>query len=396
MRKPIRSLILAAAVAAALAAGLYLGGHPTLLPDPLQEAFVEENASLPSEAADLIKDNYVKNVTDSRLRDGAVRGMVDSLGDRFSHYFSPRENALFRESVGGAFSGVGMTVIQHRRGLLVTGVFRQTPAARAGVRPGQFITAVNGKSIAGESSDLATARIKGKPGTFVSITVVDRRNRRRRVLRLRRERIKVPVVAGKLRRADGRRLGVVSVSSFASGVHGELQGELSRLKRRGAEGFVVDLRQNGGGLLDEAVLVSSLFVPKGVIVSTKGRVRPRRVLRATGGAIVRQPVVVLVDRGTASASEIVTAALNERIGAKVVGRRTFGKGVFGEIFDLPNDGALDLTLGNYYTPKGENLAGKGITPDVQATDDPRTDRDEALERALGVLAGEAGGKPRNG
>jgi carboxyl-terminal processing protease len=396
MSKPIRTLIAVAVLAAALAAGLYLGGHPGDLPDPLRDAFVEENAALPSDAADLIDDNYAKKVSASQLRDGALRGMVDSLHDRFSHYFSPRENSLFRESVGGEFSGVGMTVIQHRRGLLVTGVYKGTPASRAKIRPGQLITTVNGKSIAGESSDLATARIKGKPGTFVSITVADRNGHQRRVLRLRRERIKIPVVAGKLRRVGAKRLGVVSIAAFASGVHGELQGELSRLQKRGARGFVVDLRQNGGGLLDEAVLVSSLFVPNGVIVSTKGRTRPRRVLHATGGAIVRQPVVVLVDRGTASASEIVTAALKERIGAKVVGRRTFGKGVFGQIFDLPNNGALDLTLGNYYTPKGENLGGKGITPDVRAADNPDTRRDEGLERALGVLAGEVNGEPRHG
>ena len=396
MSKPIRTMIAAAALAAALVAGLYLGGHPGDLPDPLRDAFVDENASLPSDAADLINDNYAKKVPEGRLQDGALRGMVDSLHDRFSHYFSPHENSLFRESVGGEFSGVGMTVVQHPRGLLVTGVYKGTPAARAKIRPGQLITAVNGNSIAGEPSDLATARIKGKEGTLVSITVADRKGHRRRVLRLRRERIKVPVVAGKMQTVGGKRLGIVAIASFASGVHGELQNELTRLETRGAKGFIVDLRQNGGGLLDEAVLVSSLFVPKGVIVSTKGRTRPRQVLHATGGAIVHEPVVVLVDRGTASASEIVTAALKERIGAKVVGRRTFGKGVFGQIFDLPNNGALDLTLGNYYTPNGENLGGKGITPDVRAADNPNTRRDEALDRALAVLAGEVSGKRRHG
>jgi carboxyl-terminal processing protease len=396
MSKPIRILTAIVALAVALVVGLYLGGHPGDLPGPVRDAFVDENASLPSDAADLIQDNYAKKVSSSQLQNGALRGMVDSLDDRFSHYFSPRENALFRESVGGEFSGVGMTVVQHRRGLLVTGVYRGTPASRAKIRPGQVITAVNGKSIAGESSDLATARIKGKSGTFVTLTVVNRKGGRRRVLRLRRARIKVPLVAGRLRTVAGRRLGVVTIASFGSGVHGELQGLLTRLRKRGAKGFVVDLRQNGGGLLDEAVLVSSLFVRDGVIVSTKGRTRPRRVLRATGGAIVKQPVVVLVDGGTASASEIVTAALEERIGAKVVGRRTFGKGVFGQIFDLPNDGALDLTLGNYYTPNGENLGGKGIAPDVRAADNPDTRRDEALARGLAVLAAEVRGKQHQG
>ena len=388
MQGVIRIVAAVAALAVVLAGGLYLGGHPDRLPDPVRDVFVDENAALPADAADLIKDNYARKVPDSKLRDGSLRGMVQALNDRFSHYFSPRENRLFRESVGGEFSGVGMTVVQHRRGLLVSGVYRNTPAARAGIRPGQLIVAVNGKSIAGESSDLATARIKGKEGTFVTLTVTNRDGSHRRELRIRRERIKVPVVSGKLRKLGATKLGVVNIASFTSGVHAELQQQLMRLLRKGARGFVVDLRQDGGGLLEEAVLVSSLFIPNGVIVSTKGRTRPRSVLHAVGGAIVNQPVVVLVDHGTASASEIVTAALEERLGAKVVGRRTFGKGVFGQIFDLPNDGALDLTLGNYYTPKGKNLGGKGISPDVPARDNPRTRADEALARALDVLGAE--------
>ncbi len=139
---------------------------------------------------------------------------------------------------------------------------------------------------------------------------------------------------------------------------------------------MLDLRANGGGLLDEAVLVSSLFVPSGMIVTTKGRKRPKRVFEATGDAITRKPIVVLVDRGTASASEIVTAALNERLGAPVVGRRTFGKGVFGQVFELSNGGALDLIVGNYFTPDGETSTGRASRP----TCAPRTTRDQAGTR----------------
>jgi carboxyl-terminal processing protease len=314
--------------------------------------------------------------------------MVKSLHDRFSTYFTPKQRKLFEQSIGGEFSGVGMTVVQHKRGLMVTSVFKASPAAKARVRPGDLITAVNGKSIAGESSDVATARIKGKPGTFVTLTVVPRGAGRKRTVRIQRATIKVPVVRGRLRSFAGRRMGVVQIASFSSGVHGEFALAVRRLVRQGAKGLVIDLRGNGGGLLDEAVLVSSVFVPNGVIVTTKGRKRPERVLRATGDLITRKPLVVLVDRNTASASEIVTAALRERLGAKVVGLRTFGKGVFGELFDLPNGGAIDLTLGNYYTPKGHNLGGKGITPDVKARDNVKTRPDEALDRALAVLAAE--------
>ena len=380
-----RGITAVVAVLAALALGMYLGGHPSDLPQPLRDVFVDENASVQAEATDIIRDNYYRSVGGARLRDASLRGMVRSLNSRFSHYFTPRENALFRQATSGEFSGVGMTVVEHPRGLRVAGVFDDSPAKRAGIRPGDVITRVNGRSIAGQASDVSTARIKGKEGTQVRLTI--RRGKRTLQVRTRRERIRVPAVSSAARRARGQKLAVIELAGFTSGAHGELVREVKRRERNGAEGFVLDLRANGGGLLDEAVLVSSAFVPRGVIVTTKGRKRPRRVFKATGEVATRKPVVVLVDRGTASASEIVTAALHERLGAPVVGRRTFGKGVFGQIFDLSNGGALDLVVGNYYTPEGRNLNGKGIRPDIQSEDDPDTTRDEALQRALNTLAG---------
>jgi carboxyl-terminal processing protease len=380
-----RGITAVVAVLAALALGMYLGGHPSDLPEPLRDVFVDENTSVQAEATDVIKDNYYRSVTDLRLRDASLRGMVRSLNSRFSYYFTPRENALFRQATSGEFSGVGMTVVEHPRGLGVAGVFDDSPAKREGIRPGDVITKVNGRSIAGQSTNVSTARIKGKEGTYVRLTI--RRGKRTRQLRVRRERIRVPASSSKLRTIGGKKLGVIQLAGFTSGAHGELVREIKRRERGGAQGFVLDMRGNGGGLLDEAVLVSSAFVPNGVIVTTKGRKRPKRVLKATGEVATRKPVVVLVDRGTASASEIVTAALHERLGAPVVGRRTFGKGVFGQIFELSNGGALDLVVGNYYTPSGRNLGGKGISPDIRAADDPDTRPDEALQRALSALAG---------
>jgi carboxyl-terminal processing protease len=397
----IRALAALAALLATLAGGMYLGGHPADLPSLLRDAFVEESASLSSEATNVIEDNFYRKVPRTQLEDSSLNGMVRSLKSRFSHYFNPTENKLFEQATNGEFSGIGMTVVERKRGLLVVGVFKDSPAKRAGIKPGDLITKVNGHSIAGESSNVSTARIKGKPGTYVQLTIA-RPGSRPRTLRVKREQIKVPVVSSSLRTVNGKssgtnnggpakvKLGTVNLSSFTAGAHADVASAVRKLLARHAQGFVLDLRGNGGGLLDEAVLVSSLFVPNGTIVSTKGRARPRRVFEATGDTITRKPIVVLVDHGTASASEITTAALHERLGAPVVGRRTFGKGVFGQVFDLSNGGALDLIVGSYFTPSGKDINGKGIAPDVPARDNPATKQDEALNRALETLARRVG------
>ena len=217
-----------------------------------------------------------------------------------------------------------------------------------------------------------------------------------RTVTLKRARVDVPAVEAEMRESGGMKVAHVRLAGFTSGAHGEVRKAIDRLTKQGAEGVVLDLRDNGGGLLNEAVLTASIFIPEGTIVSTKGRARPRRVFEATGDPIDSKiPVVVLVDRESASASEIVTGALQDRDRAEVVGTRTFGKGVFQEIRRLSNGGALDITVGEYYTPKGRNLGGggvrkgAGIKPDVKAEDDTETRRDEALEVAVKTVARQA-------
>jgi carboxyl-terminal processing protease len=252
------------------------------------------------------------------------------------------------------------------------------------------ITKVNGRSIAGTSSEASTARIKGRAGTSVTLTV--KSGKRERDVKLERAQVDIPVVESSMERQGSRKVGHVRLAGFSSGAHGEVSRAVRELLGDGADGIVLDLRDNGGGLLNEAVLISSIFIPEGKIVSTKGRSRPERVYEATGGAIPGNvPVVVLVNRRSASASEIVTGALQDRKRATVVGTRTFGKGVFQEIEQLSNGGALDITVGEYFLPSGRNIGGggvakgKGIAPDVKAVDDPKTKPDEALDEALGVV-----------
>jgi carboxyl-terminal processing protease len=383
----LKAAVAIAAGAALLIGGIWLGGHPESLPDPLRDALVTDDRGLRAELQDAIQDDFYKQVDDSQLEQGSLRGMVQGLDDRFSNYLTPKETRQFQQSVEGRFEGVGMNVDQDRRGLRVLNVFEGSPAERSGIKKGDFITEVDGRSIAGVSADVATARIKGPAGTTVSLELVDPESFEPRRLKLKRERIEIPVTTGRIVERGGKKLGIVTLSTFSEGAHGLVRKEIDELLDKGAEGILLDLRGNGGGLLDEAVLVGSVFIEDGLIVSTKGRTKPEREYDAVGGAIEEDvPVVVLVDRGTASASEIVSGAIKDRRRGTVVGVRTFGKGVFQEVQPLSNGGLLDITVGQYYLPNGENIGNKGVRPTVKAADDPDTGRDEALPIALAELA----------
>jgi carboxyl-terminal processing protease len=327
---PVRTTVVAlACVLVALAGGLYLGGHPSLLPDDIRKAFVKDENAVRDQLIDAIQDGYYKKTSRKQLEQASLKGVVSSLKDPFSHYLSPAEAKLFHESLDPAFEGVGMSVAEDKRGLRVVKVFDDSPAKKVGIGPDDV---------------------------------------------------------GRMIKHNGVPLAYVRLAAFDSGAHAAVEEQLGPLLKKGARGIVLDLRGNPGGLLTEAVLTSSLFIEKGTIVSTSGRTQPKHVFSAEGDTIApRQPMVVLVDKGSASSSEIVTGALRDRGRATVIGQKTFGKGVFQNLEELQNGGVLDLTVGSYYLPSGENLAHKGIEPTVPARDLPKTRRDEALPIALDVL-----------
>jgi len=387
-----RSIVaLAAALLVVLCAGIWLGGHPSKLPELLRDRLVGEGAGLNLEATELIEDNYFRKTGQAELSNASLQGMVRELRrrhhDRFSDYFSPEALAAFDEQISGRFSGVGLTVSEAKPGLRVSSVFPHSPAAGAGIKPGDLIVSVEGDSIAGEPSEVSTEKIKGPEGTEVTIGVRSPGAKIRQV-KLTRAQIQLPVVSSAVKRVGGRTLGYVRLLSFSEGAHALLREAVERVVKKGAEGVVLDLRENGGGLLEEAVLSAGVFLPKDeVVVTTDSRTQGHAVYKTVGDNLPAVPLVVLIDRNTASAAEILTAALADDAGAKVVGTRSYGKGVFQQELGLSNGGALKLTIGEYFTPKGVNLAkSHGVHPDVKARDNPATRQDEALERALGVLA----------
>jgi carboxyl-terminal processing protease len=372
--------------------GVWLGGHPSWIPRQLRSAFVDQGqAKLVNEALDVLSRDYYRKVSRSQLVDKGLAAAVASLNDPYSHYFNPGDYHAFLNQSNPHLSGIGIEVLPEPRGLRVSEVFPGSPAAHAGLARGDVIVQVGSVSLANRSDDFGSRLIKGRAGTHVTLIVIQ--GTRKHVVRITRANLVVPVASGAVATYHGIKIGVVRLTSFTDGSSGELRTQVQKVLHAGAQALILDLRGNGGGLLDEAVKVASIFIPDGTIVSTAGRNQPRQVYAAKGDAIApRIPMVVLVDRGTASAAEIVAGALKDRGRAKIVGTHTYGKGVFQEIETLSNGGALDITVGEYFTPSGRNLGGggvregAGIPPDVLASNNPRSRADGALAVAERTVA----------
>lgn len=405
-RQPLIA-VLAILLPVLLVAGLWLGGHPEELPGFLRTTFVVNHQTLVvDEAIERVEHDYYRPIRASQLAGASISGLVASLHDRFSHYLSPSEYSEFDSPPH--FTGIGVSVdpdLVAGRALLIARVFDSSPAAHAGLQAGELIVAVNGRKLKGLSIDQATGLIKGTPGTDVTLQLEHpagsapaaakglKRAHVPRVstVKITRAVVSEPVVASESRTVHGVKLGVVALASFSPGAHTEVREAVDRELHAGARGIVFDLRANGGGLVEEAQLIASIFITRGTIVTTRGRTQPTVTLDATGDAISPSiPVVVLVDENTASASEIVTAALQDHRRATVVGTHTFGKGVFQEEQGLSNGGALDITVGEYFTPNGRNLGGggvkqgAGVIPEVLVRHG--VDSEHGLEVALSTLA----------
>jgi carboxyl-terminal processing protease len=390
MTSRFRTAIIALVAAlVALVLGILWGGHPQALPGFLRDELVADDLATRAQLINDVHDNFYKPVTKEQLEQASFGGIVESLHDQFSKYYTPEEARQFTQQLAGKFEGVGMSVNSQdtEDGLRVARVFPGSPAREAGLREGDLITAVDGESILGDDGQESVSKIKGKAGTSVKLTYRTGGKGDPKTVEVERKQIDVPLVAAKMYTRGQKKLAEVRLAEFDSGAADQLRKAIKKKLAEGAKGIVLDLRGNPGGDLNEGVDVASLFLADGKpVVSTKGRASPERKFEATGDPIaLNQPMVVLVDKGSASASEIVTGALRDNDRATVVGDETYGKGVFQSVSELPNHGLLKLTAGSYYLPDGENLAGDGIDAEVKAKDDPKTRKDEALPVALKTL-----------
>jgi carboxyl-terminal processing protease len=394
----------ATAVVVTLVIGVWFGGHPSWMPGWLRDGFAPESKSEQQfhQILGMINENYYRPVNDESLVNSGLQAAVASLSDPYSHYFPAQQQQQFDQETNPTDSGIGVDILSEPKGLLVVEVFPRSPASRAGIRQGDLLVGAGKHSLAGVSSKLSTSWIQGPAGTSVDITVA--RGKRKLHFRIVREMIVVPVAASKLLHYHGKRIGYLEFTQFTEGSANELAMQLKQMLHQGAQGLILDLRDNPGGLVTQAIGVASLFVKHGVIVTTRGRNQPTSVYDALGDALAPTiPLVVLVDRGTASSAEIVTAALQQHHRATVVGTRTYGKGVFQESETLPWGAILDITVGQFFTPDGHNLGGSGvinghsvtrgpgIKPNVYVDDNPADPGLRAIEVGERVLAGELHG-----
>jgi carboxyl-terminal processing protease len=380
MRRPLVLAVTAVALIVPLAVGIELGqgrrtATPLALPEPIDQV------------REALAEGYYRPVPQSVLALRSVSAMIAALRDPYTTYLGAPEYRLLRHDTASSYSGIGVGLLPSPHGLVVVSL-RQGPASHAGVRLGDTIVRIGDTPVSRLDMSQVLAGISGPVGTRVRIEF--QRADRDFTLTMRRSVVQAPVADARLLSFAGRRWGVVRLSTFSFGAAQVLARELRLLQREGAAGFVLDLRDNPGGLLVQAVAVSSLFLDRGVVVSLVGAHRPRQVLRAQPGSVTTLPLAVLVDRHSASSAEIVAAALRDHRRATLVGERTFGKALVQAVDALGNGDALELTVARYYTPLGADISDGGVVPQIHAVDDPRTSADEALTAALRALARPAG------
>jgi len=330
------------------------------------------------------------SLSKTQLTNVAVAGMLAGLGDPYTTYLSADAiRALDEELKGGNFGGIGVYIGKDpKTGAVLVDPIEGNPAIKAGVRTGDAILSVNDQPIAGKPLDEVEQMIRGPRGSVVALRVKHHAGNEIATIHVTRDVVHVPSVRAKME--DG--YSYVRLGDFGSTSADEVRAAFLAAKAKGAKGYILDLRNNGGGLLDAAVDVSSLFIPQGTIVSTIDRAGDRDVRAANGDAIGAQPLVVLVNKYTASSSEITAGALQDYHAATLIGTKTFGKGVVQSLYMItnPDRGALKITTARYVTPKGRDIQHKGIVPDIvidQPVDAPIIDTpaDKQLAAAKAVL-----------
>tara|TARA_B110000438_G_scaffold297827_1_gene344868 strand:+ start:141 stop:1295 length:1155 start_codon:yes stop_codon:yes gene_type:complete len=316
------------------------------------------------EVLEKISNEYVKDVDHSEVMDAAINGVLQSL-DPYSAYMSPKLFDEMQTETSGKFGGLGIEVTMEAGVVKVISPIDDTPASKAGVKAGDYIVRIDGEQVQGKSLMEAVNLMRGEVGSSIEITVRRKGLKKAKIIKIDREVIEIKSVVSKL---IDYKIGYLRLSSFNQNSSIQLKKKIADFeKNKKIIGYIFDLRNNPGGLLSQAIKISDFFLDDGEIVSTKGRKKSdnRKFFAKSGDRINGKPLIVLINNGSASASEIVAGALQDHKRAILLGVTTFGKGSVQSIIPLKNSGALRLTISKYYLPSGDSISEIGVSPDIK-------------------------------
>ncbi|MBP7072485.1 MAG: S41 family peptidase [Clostridia bacterium] len=338
---------------------------------------------------DYIKSNYVEGAEDNKLIEGAIKGMFESLGDPYSVYMTKEEFKNFNESTKGSYGGIGVIVSRSEDGYVtVVAPIEDTPGEKAGLKTNDKIIKVDDKDIVGIDLEEAVALMKGKKGTKVTLTVMRDNVREPKIFEIIREEIILKTVKSNMMENN---IGYIRITMFDEDTGSEFKKALKELTSQNMKGLILDLRQNPGGFINQCVDVADELLDEGLVVYTEDKAKKREDYKSGKGKL-EVPFVVLIDEGSASASEIVSGAIKDRKAGLLIGVKTFGKGLVQSIEQLKDGSGIKLTTQKYYTPNGISINKIGIQPDIEVKaleaeegQNPEDVKDVQLERAVAEL-----------
>ena len=350
-----------------------------------------EKIDLFSEVLEKIENEYVEEIDQAETMDAAINGVLQSL-DPYSGYMSPEVFKESREETSGEFGGLGIEVTMEAGVVKVISPIDDTPAAKAGVKAGDYIIKINGQQVQGKTLMEAVNLMRGPAGSPIEITIRRVGLKKAKIIKIIREIIEVRSVISK---QIQNKIGYIRLRAFNENSGSQLKNEISKIeKNKKTVGYILDLRNNPGGLLSQAVKISDFFLNDGEIVSTNGRKsrENRKFFAQKGDKINGKPLIVLINNGSASAAEIVAGALQDHKRAVLLGEATYGKGSVQSIIPLKNKGAIRLTVSKYYLPSGKSISEVGVIPDIKVEEEGEdfsinSDTDNQLNYALKLLVG---------
>lgn len=331
----------------------------------------------------MINQLYIGDIDEASMLEGAIKGYVEGLGDPYTEYLTKEEMEEFTEETNSEYIGIGVYVGNDivNNTILVVGVIKSSPAEEAGLQIGDIIEKIDGVSYTGEQLDEATKVLKAEEGSTATLTI--RRNNEEKELTVVRRKITVQHVASEMLENN---IAYIQIDSFDANVTTNFEEQITSLINNGATGIIIDLRNNGGGIVDEATGIADLFLDKGetILITKSKKENNEDVTKSERDPIVKDiPVVILVNEATASASEILAGALKDNYGATIIGKQTYGKGVIQTLYTLTDGSGIKITTEEYYTPNHNQINEVGITPDIEV--DITKNEDTQLQRAIEEL-----------